>query len=180
MEMREAVEQVLLIPDDTTLKPDEVLDKIKNYIRSQRNIALDAVAFEERKQAAGENFDSFLIAIKTLARDADLCNECLNRRLVTKIMSGIYDKETRTKLLAMSPLPDLQTYYADLCRSEESAKLDDARISRQLNERRAYQSKFREISLNLKSAIKSPVQNAVKRPAHQKVKPTVPQRIQSA
>ena len=34
MEMREAVEHVLLIPDDTTLKPDEVLDKIKNYIRS--------------------------------------------------------------------------------------------------------------------------------------------------
>ena len=34
MEIREAVEHVLLIPDDTTLKPDEVLDKIKNYIRS--------------------------------------------------------------------------------------------------------------------------------------------------
>ena len=27
MEMREAVEHVLLIPDDTTLKPDEALDK---------------------------------------------------------------------------------------------------------------------------------------------------------
>ena len=94
-------------------------------------------------------------------------------------MSEIYDKETRTKLLAISPLPDLQT-VTDLCRSEESPKLDDARISRQLNERRAYQSKFIEISLNLKSAIKSPVQNLVKRPAHQKVKPIVPQRIQCA
>ena len=141
MEMREAVEHVLLIPDDTTLKPDEVLDKIKNYIRSQRNIALDCIAFEERKQAAGENFDSFVIAIKILARNADLCNECINRRLVTKIMSGIYDKETRTKLLAISSLPDLQT-VTDLCRSEESAKLDAARIRRQLNEKRAYHSKF--------------------------------------
>ena len=148
MDMREAVEHVLLIPDDTTLKPDEVLDK-------KRNIALDCVAFEERKQAAGENFDSFLIAIKTLARDADLCNECLNRRLVTKIMSGIYDKETRTKLLAMSPLPDLQT-VTDLCRSEESAKLDDARISRQLNERRAYQSKFRRNFSKSKERNKTP------------------------
>ena len=155
MDMREAVEHVLLIPDDTTLKPNEVLNKIKNYIRSQRNIALDCVAFEERKQAAGENFDSFLIAIKTLARDADLCNECLNRRLVTKIMSGIYDKETRTKLLAMSPLPDLQT-VTDLCRSEESAKLDDARISRQLNERRAYQSKFRRNFSKSKERTKTP------------------------
>ena len=57
-----------------------MLDKVKNYIRSQRNIALDCVAFEERKQAAGENVHSYLIAIKTLARDADLRNECLNRR----------------------------------------------------------------------------------------------------
>ena len=96
MEMREAVEHVLLvlIPDDTTLKPDEVLDKIRNYTRSQRNMALDCVAFKKRKQATGGNFDLFLIAIKTLARDADLCNECLNRRLVTKIMSGICDKKT--------------------------------------------------------------------------------------
>ena len=157
MEMREAVEHVLLIPDDTTLKPDEVLDKIKNYIRSQRNIALDCVAFEERKQAAGENFDSFLNAIKTLARDADLCNECLNRRLVTKIMSRIYDKETRTKLLAISPLPDLQT-VTDLCRSEESTKLETrtARISRQLNERKAYQSKFRRDFSKSKERNKKP------------------------
>ena len=39
---------------------------------------------------------------------------------------------------------------------------------------------FIKISLNLKRAIKIPIQNVVKRPAHQKVKPTVPQRIQSA
>ena len=70
-----------------------------------------------------------------------MCNECLNRRLIAKIMSGINNKETRTKLLVISPLPDLQT-VTDLCRSEESAKLDDARISRQMNEKRAYQSKF--------------------------------------
>ena len=82
-------------------------------------------------------------------------------------MTGIYDKKTRTKLLAISPLPDLQTVI-DLCRSEESAKLDDARISRQLNERRAYQNKFHQNFSKSKE---------VKRPAHQKVKPTVPQRI---
>ena len=57
MEMREAVEHVLLIPDDTTLEPDEVLDKIKNYIRSQRNIALDCVAFEERESKVGAGPD---------------------------------------------------------------------------------------------------------------------------
>ena len=94
MDMREAVEHVLLIPDETELSAEALLDKIKEYVRSQRNIALDCVAFEERKQAIGESFDAFLIAIKTLARDADLCDSCMDRRLVTKIMSGIRDKET--------------------------------------------------------------------------------------
>ena len=127
LELRDAVEHVLLVPDDTELDTNAILEKVHNYIRSQRNIALDCVAFEERKQAVGESFDSFLIAIKTLARDADLCNACIDRRLVTKIMSGICDKQTRTKLLAISPLPDLETTTA-ICRSEESARLDDARI----------------------------------------------------
>ena len=127
LELRDAVEHVLLIPDDTELDTNAILEKVHNYIRSQRNIALDCVAFEERKQAVGESFDSFLIAIKTLARDADLCNACIDRRLVTKIMSGICDKQTRTKLLAISPLPDLETTTA-ICRSKESARLDDARI----------------------------------------------------
>ena len=79
----------------------------------------------------------------------------MNVCLVTKIMSGIYDKETRTKLLAISPLPGLQT-VTDLCRSEESPKLDDARISRQLNERRAYQSKFRQTFSKSKEPNKKP------------------------
>ena len=55
----------------------------------------------------------------------------------------------------MSPLPDLQT-VTNLCRSEESAKLDDARISRQLNERRAYQSKLRRNFSKSKERNKNP------------------------
>ena len=53
----------------------------------------------------------------------------LDRDLITKIMSGIRDKKTRMKLLTTSPLPDLQK-VADLCRSDESAKLDEARINK--------------------------------------------------
>ena len=147
MDMREAVEHVLLIPDETELSAEALLDKIKEYVRSQRNIALDCVAFEERKQAIGESFDAFLIAIKTLARDADLCDSCVDRRLVTKIMSEIRDKKTRMKLLAISPLPDLQK-VTDLCRSEESAKLDEARMGRAKSEKNVYRarSKSKDIS----------------------------------
>ena len=140
MDMREALEHVLLIPDDTDLTPEAILDKLKEYIRSQRNIALDCVAFEERKQTCGESFDAFLIAIKSLARDADLCAECLDRRLVTKIMSGIRDKDTRMKLLAISPLPDLQKVI-NICRSDESAKIDDAKMDKK--QPTVYRNKWR-------------------------------------
>ena len=98
------------------------------------------MAFEERKQEVGESFDAFLIAIKTLARDADLCDSCLDRRLVTKIMSGIRDKETRMKLLAISPLPDLQKVI-DLCRSEESAKRDETRMGRTKPDRTVFRAR---------------------------------------
>ena len=127
LELRDAIEHILLVPDDTEIDTNAILEKVHNYIISQRNIALDCVAFEEHKKSVGESFDSFLIAIKTLARDADLCNACIDRRLVTKIMSGICDKQTRTKLLVISPLPDLETTTA-ICRFEESAWLDEARI----------------------------------------------------
>ena len=76
-------------------------------------------------QNAGDTIDAFLIVIKTLACDTDLCDACLNRRIVTRIMFGVRDMELRMKLLATSPLPDLQK-VTDLCRSEESAKLDEA------------------------------------------------------
>ena len=129
MDMREALEHILLIPDDTELGPNQILERIQGYIRGQRNVALDCVEFENRRQVCGESFDEFLISIKTLARDADLCHACIDRRLVTKIMSGIKDKDTRMKLLAMSPLPDLQKVI-DICRSDESAKIDEAKMDK--------------------------------------------------
>ena len=39
-------------------------------------------------------FDAYLITNKPAAREADLCDACLGRRLVTKMISGIRDKET--------------------------------------------------------------------------------------
>ena len=101
---------------------------------------LDCVAFEQRKQAIGESFDACLIAIKTLARDDHLCDSCMDRRLVTKMMSDIRDKETRMKLLSISLLSDLQK-VTDVCRSEESAKLDEARMGRSKSEKNVYRAR---------------------------------------
>ena len=57
LELRDTVERILLVPDNTKLDTSAILEKVHNYIRSQRNIALDCVTFEERKQAVGESFD---------------------------------------------------------------------------------------------------------------------------
>ena len=86
---------------------DSSLDKIERYLRLQHNVAIDRVKFEERQQEEGESFDSFLIVIKELAADAELCPSCLDDRVSTQIMSGIRDKETRRKLLALRPIPTL-------------------------------------------------------------------------
>ena len=95
---------------------DQVLVAIEKHIRSKRNITLDLVAFDDRTQQASELFDSYLVAIRELAEDADLtaghCNDCgqkcLDRRLSARLLSGIQDEETRKKLLALSPFPALK------------------------------------------------------------------------
>ena len=68
---------------------DEILDKIQQYLRQKRNVTLDRVAFEEIKQHHGETFNSFYVAVKKQAEEADLCDHCIETRICTKIMVGI-------------------------------------------------------------------------------------------
>ena len=111
------------ISDESNLTVEEILDRIQQHLRQKRNVALDRVAFEERKQERGENFDDYYVAIRKLADESDLCIHCIEERLTTKIMSGLYNQETRQKLLAITPFPQLKT-VVDICRSEESAAKD--------------------------------------------------------
>ena len=38
------------VEDDTDMNVEQILESIKTFIRSKRNIALDRVLFEQRKQ----------------------------------------------------------------------------------------------------------------------------------
>lgn len=100
------------------------LDKIETHLRQQRNIAIDRVKFEEKQQEEDEPFDAFLVSIRELASDAELCIECRDQRLSTRIMSGFHNQEIRRKLLALRPFPSLETII-DLCRAEEAAQAND-------------------------------------------------------
>ena len=121
--MRSYIKCALAISKDTQMTVKQILDTVENHLRQRRNIALDRVAFVERRQQEGESFDNFYVSIKKLAEEADLCGDCLEQRLVTRIMSGIRCKELKQKLLALNPFPALKEVI-DTCRSYESSIRD--------------------------------------------------------
>ncbi|KAG7160416.1 hypothetical protein Hamer_G001658 [Homarus americanus] len=60
-------------------------------------------------------------AIAELADDAELCETCLDAHVVTRITSGIWDQQTRKRLLAIDPPPELSEAVR-LCRCEQSSR----------------------------------------------------------
>ena len=126
-EMRTHLKCAIDVSDNNNLTVTQILDKIQEYLRQKRNIALDRVAFEERRQENGESFDDFYVALRKLAEESDLCDACFEQRIVTRVMSGIRDTSVRQKLLAITPFPDLKS-VVNLCRSEESAAKDSSAL----------------------------------------------------
>ena len=123
--------------DDTDLNVEQILELLRKFIRSKRNIALDRVLFEQRKQLEGEDFETFLVAIKQIAENADLCEGhcpgctkiCTGLRIATKIVSGIKDAETRTKCLALKADEFNVDKVVDVCRTQEAAHKDEQNLS---------------------------------------------------
>ena len=133
-EMRSYIKCALGISKDTTMSVKEILDNVEQHLRQRRNIAIDRAAFEERRQQEGESFDNFYVSLKKLSAEADLCGQCLEPRLVTRIMTGIRCKELKQKLLAISPFPELKE-VVNTCRSYESSirdctSLDDPKLNK--------------------------------------------------
>ena len=64
----------------------------------------------------------------SIAEDSDLCAECRDPRLTTRIISGVRDAGTRKKLLAVRPFPTLEK-AVDICRSDEHSKANEAALT---------------------------------------------------
>ena len=100
------------VEDDTDLNVEQILELLRKFIRSKRNIALDIVLFKQRKQLEGEDFETFLVAIRQISEKTDLCEghcpdctkTCIGLRIATKIVSGIKDTETKTKCYSIQEL----------------------------------------------------------------------------
>ena len=105
VEMRAVLQIAIGIDSDEDISVATILDQFQEYVHAKRNVTLDRVALEERKQEECEAFDQFYISLREIANNADLCKICIDDRLTTRIMSGIRDPETRCKLLAYTPRP---------------------------------------------------------------------------
>jgi hypothetical protein len=99
--MQQVVEIALSILPTSITTPDQVLDQIGDYVRAKRNITLDRVTFEKRRQVTSESFDYFFIGHQRLAHAADLLGICSDSRMATRIMAGIRDSVTKKKLLVL-------------------------------------------------------------------------------
>ena len=128
--MLQIVEMALGIDANVPTTPDAILNAIQRHIRSKRSVELDRVEFNECRQMPNEIFDTFYIRLRQIAEGANFCLTCQDDRLKTAIISGIHNTETRRKLLAINPPPNLQGTI-DLCRSEESAADNESSLSRQ-------------------------------------------------
>lgn len=128
--MLQVVERVLGIAPEDDLETDQILDKIAEYIRKKRSVALDRVEFEECRQSQIETFDEYYIRLQRIAECADLCPTCWDERLTTKVITGTRDLETKRKLLALPEFPKLQE-AVNICRSEESAAENAPILGRQ-------------------------------------------------
>ena len=110
--------------DTTTV--DVLLARLEAYYRANESVTVDGVRFAERVQAAGETFDDFRFALAELAKDAELCTHCGDRRMLEQLIVGLRDKEARRELLRLKA-PTLED-VVDLCRSYEAAERDSASV----------------------------------------------------
>nr|XP_058958995.1 uncharacterized protein K02A2.6-like [Pocillopora verrucosa] len=94
-----------------------VLELMERHCIGQTNVIYERYCFNNRKQESGESFDTYLTALKTLAKTCifgPLTDELIRDRIVC----GICDTGTRKKLL-QEPKLNLQKCI-DVCRSAET------------------------------------------------------------
>ena len=143
-EFLQRIRHAMDIPMDTELSLNEILNKIRRYLKDQRNVAVDRYKLVRRKQEAGESFDDFLVNLREQAEDADLASMTSDEWIATLIVSGVREEETRQELLGKKPALSLNDTIM-LCRNRELAEREDKRLSRGTSVN-ATKSKFRSRS----------------------------------
>ncbi len=91
--------------EDPCTTVDVTLTRLQEYSHSQRNIAVDRVAFHTRMQGEMESFDRFRVDLTHIAEDAELCSHCRESQMVTQILVGTKDDHAKQLLFQRDSSP---------------------------------------------------------------------------
>ena len=95
-----------------------IIRKFDGHIIGQLNETYERYKFNCRNQTPGESVDSFVTALRNLAKNCNVC-ECMRESLLRdRVIMGILDSDLRKRLLQM---PDLTiNLRIDMCRAYEA------------------------------------------------------------
>ena len=118
--------EALKVYNGFVFSPDETRDvthiirKFDEHIIGQLNETYERYKFNCRNQTPGESVDSFVTALRNLAKNCYFC-ECTRESLLRdRVIMGILDSDLRKRLLQM---PDLtKNVCIDMCRAYEATE----------------------------------------------------------
>uniref|UniRef100_A0A0P4VQ24 RNA-directed DNA polymerase n=2 Tax=Scylla olivacea TaxID=85551 RepID=A0A0P4VQ24_SCYOL len=124
-ELRRTLEVSLGVPPGSTLSLTEVLERLHEHVKGQRNEALRRLSFFQCRQAEGEKFNDFYVRLKDASDEIDLCKAhnpaCVETQMKHAVLMGVRDEETRQRLLETPPDATLEKVLT-VCKSREAAE----------------------------------------------------------
>ena len=96
---------------------DKVIELLEAYFIGETNEIYEAYLFNQRVQEVGESFDSFLTALRTLAKTCNF-GSMQDRMIRDRFVVGIKENSTRKKLLIETKLT--LNKCIDICRANEN------------------------------------------------------------
>lgn len=96
---------------------DKIIELLDAYFIGETNEIYEAYLFNQRVQEIGESFDSFLTALRSLAKTCNF-GSMQDRMIRDRVVVGIRDNSTRKKLLAENKLT--LNKCIDICRASET------------------------------------------------------------
>ena len=131
-ETRSLLQHALGVQPHGPASVDQAIDALHSYFGAKLNTATRMSRFSAAKQEAGEPFDAFLVRLKQLAADTDLCHcdcgssstRCADWLLRNQISMGVYEAYLRQQLLALPDSTPLGDVVA-MCRARETALASD-------------------------------------------------------
>ena len=103
----------------------EIIAAIAAYVRDRNGGLRDRLAFIQRRQQPGEDFEKFWADLQLLGDIAGPCAACHTASLVNLLTVGVLDTNLRHDLLKERPAPDLARCL-QLCRAHVSSLRDAA------------------------------------------------------